>query len=67
MGLALADAFDLRSMQAIDLAPPLMTVLLEHPGGQVQRPEEDRLKVVFAGDLPANVADGAPQIGLELA
>ena len=67
MRLALADAFDLRSMEAIDLAASLVAVLLEHPGGQVQRPQEDRLKVVFAGDLPANVADGAPEIGLELA
>jgi len=65
--LALADAFDLRSMQAIDLAAALITVLLEHLGGQVQRPEEGRLKVVFTGDLSADVADGAPQIGLELA
>ena len=65
--LALADTFHLRSMEAVDLAASLMAVLVEHPAGQVQRPQEDRLKVVFAGDLPANVADGAPQIGLELA
>ena len=67
MRLALADALHFRGMQAVDLATSLMPVLLEHPAGQVQRPQEDRLQLVLAGDLSGDVADGAPEIGPELA
>src|SRR5262245_17646475 len=66
MRLAFADALDLRSVEAIDLAPSLVTVLVEHAGGQLQRPEEDRLKVLLPGDPTGDIADGAPKIGLEL-
>ena len=44
-----------------------MAVLRENPAGEVKRPPEDGLKLVLAGDLPGNVTDGAPEIGLELA
>ena len=44
-----------------------MAVLVKRARGQVQRSQEDRLKAVFAGDLPCDVPDGAPEIGLKLA
>ena len=44
-----------------------MAILCQHARGQVQRPEEDRLEIVLPADPSADVADGAPEIGLELA
>lgn len=36
MGIALADAFDLWGMEAVDLPAPLVLPLLQHPAGKVQ-------------------------------
>lgn len=44
---AVPDAFDLRRMQAVDLAPALLpTALFQHAGGRIERPPEDPPKVV---------------------
>src|SRR5262245_37300462 len=67
MRLALADALHFRGMQAIDLSVALMLPLLKNPRRQMQRPAEDGLEFVLVGDLPRNIPDGAPEIGLELA
>src|SRR5262245_42921894 len=67
MRLALADALHFRCMQRIDLAASLMPVLFEHPLCQIERLQEDHLQVVFASDLSGDIADGAAEIGLELA
>jgi hypothetical protein len=40
--------------------------LIENPTGQVQRPEEDALKLILAQNLPADFPDGAAEIGLKL-
>src|SRR5262245_33498371 len=64
MCLALADTFDLGCMQAIDLAAALMAFLIKNPTCQMQRLPEDGLELVLACDLPANVTDRAPEIGL---
>ena len=36
VGLSLADAFNLGSMQAVDLPAPLVLPLLQHPAGEVE-------------------------------
>ena len=51
----LADAFNLGRMQAVDLAPALSLALLQHAPGQVERPPEDRLEILFARDLAPDV------------
>ena len=67
MRLALADAFDLRRVQGIDLAAALAALLFQHAAGQEQRSSEGLLAAVVAGDVPLDVADDAAEIGLELA
>lgn len=63
--LALADAFHLVCVQAVDLAAALALALLENGGSLVERPFEQRVQPRIARDLATNVADGAPQIGPE--
>ena len=72
MRLALADALDLRGVQAVDPRASagwpfcsLVLALGEHPFRQMQWTPEDILKLVLAGDLPDDVADGAAEIGPE--
>src|SRR6185295_13298317 len=66
--LALADALHFRRMQAVDFRPALMTVLLEHPPGQMQQLGEERLQTaLLASDLAGDVADSAPEICSERA
>src|SRR5262245_10005152 len=64
---ALANALDLRGMQRIDLGSALATFLVAHPASQAQGPGEDRFQGVIAGDIAADVANDATEIGLELA
>ena len=65
MGLALADAFNLRRMQGINFTSLSVFVLplplVHHAGGEAQRVFEYLLQL----GLICNVADGAAQIGLE--
>src|SRR4029079_9761321 len=57
-----------RRMQAVDFRPALMTVLLEHPPGQMQQLGEARLQTtLLARDLAGDVADSAPEICSERA
>ncbi len=63
MPLSLADAFDLRRMQAVDLPSPLVLPLLKHPAGDVEGLAEDVLQLVLACDLTGDVADGAAEVG----
>src|SRR5260221_7681888 len=65
--LALADAFHFRCVEAVDLLASLVLPLLDHPRGQMQWLPEDVTELVVAGDPPADVADGAAEIGLERA
>jgi hypothetical protein len=53
--------------KAVDFAASPVLPLLENPGCQMQRPQKDGLQLVFASDLPGDVADGASEIGLKLA
>lgn len=63
--LALADAFDLRRMQAVDLATALALPLLQDRRGLVERPKEDGPQLLVIADLAANVANGAAEIDPE--
>lgn len=65
MRLALANAFHLVRVQAVDLAAALALALLENGGGLVERPFEERVQPRIAGDLARNVANGPAEIGLE--
>jgi hypothetical protein len=67
MRLALADALDLVSVQAVNLAAALALSLLQNRRGLVERPFEDRLELLFAGNLAGDVADGPAEIGPQLA
>jgi len=66
VSLPLADAFHLMGMEAVDLAATLALLLLQNGGSLVERPAEDGRKFIIAGNLTGDVADGAPEIGLEL-
>ena len=50
--LALADAFDLRRMQRIDLASPLMAVLGQHAARQAQLASKNLLQSFVARNPP---------------
>ena len=65
MRLALANAFDLRRMQAVDLLASLILPLFQHPARQMQGPPKDRVQLIVTGDPPGDVADGAAEIGLQ--
>lgn len=67
MRLALANAFDLVGMQAVNLAAALALLLLHDGLRLIERPEEDRPELLVTINLVLDVADGPPQIGLELA
>ena len=47
MRFALADAFDLRGVQAVDLGAALPALLVAHPAGQVEQPREPGLEKVI--------------------
>ena len=61
MGLALADAFDLRSVQGEELPAALMLALAAHLLGPRQGQGEDLFQPVVAGDLASDVADQPAQ------
>ena len=63
MGLAFADAYDLRRVQRIDLLSELMLALLAHPAGEHQRMGEDALQLSLALDLAHDVARDPAEIG----
>src|SRR6266516_7722665 len=65
--LALADAFDLRSVQRINLAASLAALLFQHAPGQEQRPHERFPQNLIPGNVPLDVANDPAEIGLELA
>ena len=65
MRLALADAFDLRSVQRIDLRPPLVLALLAHSARQHQRHAEDFLQRRVALDPAQNVARHPSEVGAQ--
>jgi hypothetical protein len=67
MRLALVDALDLVSVQAVDLAAALALSLLQNGRGLVERPFEDRLELLFAGNLAGDVANRLAEIGPQLA
>ena len=66
MGLALADAFDFRRVQGIDLGPALALLLLAHPPRQHQQLCERRFEPAVTLDLATDVADDATEIGPQL-
>jgi hypothetical protein len=61
MSLALADAFDFRRMQGIDLGPALALLLFAHAPCQQQQLCERRFEPAIALDLAADVADDAAE------
>ena len=63
MGLAFADAFDLRRVQGIDLRPALTLLLLADAPRQRQQLCKCRFEPAVALDLAADVADHAAEIG----
>src|ERR1700728_2935161 len=67
MCLALANAFNFRRVQGIDLGSALTLILLQHAPREAQRLREDVFEVGVAIDAPPDVADDAAQIGLKLA
>jgi hypothetical protein len=60
-GLALADAFDLGSMEGIQLPAALALLLRADLGGARERPGEGLLQRRLTGDLAADVADDAAE------
>ena len=60
-GLALADAFDLRGMEGIQLPAALALLLRTDLGGARKRPLEGLLQCCRAGNLAADVADDAAE------
>ena len=60
-GLALADAFDLGSMEGIQLPAALALLLRADLAGACERPLEYLLQGRLAGDLAADVADDAAE------
>lgn len=67
VGLAIADAFDLRSVQGEELPVALMLALVSHLFGPRQRRGEDLLQPVVAGDLTPDVAHQPAQPGAQKA
>jgi hypothetical protein len=67
LSFALRNAFDLWSMQAVDLPAPLVLSLLQYPVGEVKRLAKDLLQIVLARDLAGDVADGAAEVSPESA
>lgn len=67
VSLPLADALDLMGVQAVDFAAALTLPLSENGRGLVERPLEDRVQLRIIGDLALDVADDAPEIGLQFA
>lgn len=63
--LALADALDLVSVQAVDLAAALALPLLQNRRGLIERPFGDLLELLFAGNL-GDVANSPAEVGLSL-
>ena len=63
----IADALDLGRVQGIHLAAALAAVLRQHPLGEVKRPHKGFAQALLIGDLAADVADDAAEIGPELA
>jgi hypothetical protein len=63
MGLAFADAFDLRRVKGIDLRPALTLLLLAHAPRQRQQLCERRFEPAVTVDLAGDVADHAAEIG----
>src|SRR5262249_59336324 len=59
--LALADAFDLGCMQAVNLGAALPAFLVAHPAGKVEQPGELGLEKVIVCDLAFDVADDAAE------
>jgi hypothetical protein len=66
-GLALANAFNFRRVQGIDLWAALALTLRQHAPREAQRLREDVFELGVAVDAPPDVADDAAQIGLKLA
>src|SRR5580692_8974449 len=64
--LALADAFHLGSVEAVDLGAALPALLISHPSRQAQQRSELGLEPGIAFDFARNVPDDAAKIGLEL-
>jgi hypothetical protein len=60
-GLALADAFDLGSVEGIELPATLALLLRTDLAGAGKRPLERFLQGRLAGDLAADVADDAAE------
>lgn len=65
MRLALADAFDLGSMQGVDLAAALMLALLAHPLSQPEVGREDALQFGLVTDLARDVAADPTEVGAD--
>ena len=59
----LADAFDLRRVQGIDLPAALVFALLTHPVRQPELGREDALQFRLATDLARDVAQDPAEIG----
>jgi len=61
VGLALADAFDFRRVQGIDLRAALTLLLLAHAPRQHQQLGERRFEPAVALDLAGDVANDAAE------
>src|SRR5579883_2476262 len=59
--LALADAFDFRCVEGIDLGAALPVILMPHFNGEIEEVGKAGLEGGFAVDLPADVADDAAE------
>lgn len=66
MSFALADAFDFRRMQGIDLRPASTLLLLAHAARQQEQLGEGSFEPAIALNLAADVADDAAEIGAQL-
>src|SRR5450432_1743520 len=66
VGLPLADAFDFRRVQGIDLGPALALLLLAHAPRQHQHLCERCFVPAIALDLATDVANDAAEIGPQL-
>lgn len=65
VGLAFADAFDLGSMQGVDLPAAFTLAQVPDAAGQRQRQTEGRHKFRPPGDLASDVADHRTQHGAQ--
>ncbi len=64
---SLADALNFVGVQAVDLATALTLLLLQNGFCLIERPDEDCLELLVAGDLTLDIAHDASQIRLQLA